>query len=321
MPIAAAEINTPSFLRQDSDAKHVSMEDMFDALSYPIEKEQSCRPNGTPIVGQFHLVRKDIDHVVGAHGVGSQFSVIQPHDVARAVRDSVLSASPNAKIDSLGFFDYGSTFWVNVRFDDYAVPGDDSPIRNRVLFADPMTLGTIKIAANNVRVVCQNTLAMAMKQTSADGFIRHTVTAEERVLTVLGMVKASVLDHLRLRAFSKSLAGKQVDSLTLKKVLDRAIPAPVAKEGRAYTIADNLRNAVTKAFETDQTMRNGTAWKLLNAYTYQIDHGTMGKIKSESEFSFDLLVGGRGEKKTRFMNILAEEVGVAKPAAFEAVAA
>lgn len=321
MPITAEEINTESFLHTDKKDKHVSMEDMFDTLSYNIEKEQSCRPNGTPITGQFHLVRKDIDRVVGAHGVGSQFSVIQPLDVAHAIRDSVLTDSPNATIDSLGFFGYGSTFWVNVRFDEYGVPGDDSPIRNRVLFADPMTLGTIRIAANNIRVICQNTLAMAMKQTSADGFIRHTITAEERVHTVLGMVKQSVLDHLRLRSFSKSLAEKQVDSLMVKRVLDRAMPLPVVKEGRAFTIADTLRTAVTKSFEEDKTMRNGTAWKLLNAYTFQIDHGSMGKIRNESEFDFDLLIGGRGEKKTRFMNTLADEVGVPHPAEFEVAAA
>ena len=137
--------------------------------------------------------------------------------------------------------------------------------------------GTSAIQANitPVRVVCQNTLNMAVKGSKQSFKIRHTATVDGKIdeaRRVLGLTFAHMdtFETLAKQMFETKVSAKQWDDLVLSLYpLDDNTASAKAKTMHANKV--DMVNYLYKEGETNKTI-TGTAWGALNALTERIDY-------------------------------------------------
>ena len=132
----------------------------------------------------------------------------------------------------------------------------------------------VQAAITPVRVVCQNTLNLAMKTAKQSFKIRHTQTAEGRIVQArqaLGLTFAYA-DAFQKEAdelFKQSITDKQFSDLirNLYPKPEDATKAALTKwENKVVVIDDLYHNS-----PTNSTIK-GTAWGAFNALTERLDY-------------------------------------------------
>ena len=133
---------------------------------------------------------------------------------------------------------------------------------------------SVQAAITPVRVVCQNTLNLAMRNAKQSFKIRHTQTADGRIIEArkaLGLTFAYA-DEFEKQAnelFKQSITDKQFSDLirTIYPKPETENKVALAKwENKVVTIDDLYHNSPTNA-----TIK-GTAWGAFNALTERLDY-------------------------------------------------
>lgn len=152
---------------------------------------------------------------------------------------------------------------------------DDEVIPYMVLSNSFDGKGSIKVAMTPVRVVCQNTLNMALGGANRMYSTKHVGDMEEKKHTaqmVLGFSRKY------MEAFSKeaeNLALIHVTKQEYCKFLDSLFPIDEDASDRQKVNNDVLREGVTHAYNMkDLGNHRGTAWGILNAVSDAITHMT-----------------------------------------------
>lgn len=133
---------------------------------------------------------------------------------------------------------------------------------------------SIQACITPVRVVCQNTLNMALNGSKQTFKVRHTQKADGRIAEaqrVLGLTN-SHMDAFEVMAqelFNTSITNQKFD-----EIVEALYPAPVDSTKGATTMHSNkvdLMRAIYLNAPTQDGIR-GTAWGALNALTERIDY-------------------------------------------------
>ena len=132
----------------------------------------------------------------------------------------------------------------------------------------------VQAAVTPVRVVCQNTLNLAMRTAKQSFKIRHTQTADGRIVAAreaLGLTFAYA-DEFQKQAdelFKQSITDKQFSDLVrnLYPKPDKDTKGALKKwENKVVLIDDLYHNSPTNS------MIKGTAWGAFNALTERLDY-------------------------------------------------
>ena len=130
-----------------------------------------------------------------------------------------------------------------------------------------------------VRVVCQNTLNMALKGVQQQFKVRHTSGTTGRVdeaRRVLGLAfeHMDAFDTMAQDLFEAEFTRKQFDNL-----IETIYPAPDVKSKGAFTRHTDKVDFITALYLNSPTQRGitGTAWGALNALTEHLDYFRAGK--------------------------------------------
>lgn len=146
--------------------------------------------------------------------------------------------------------------------------------------------GSTAISANitPVRVVCQNTLNMAINGSKQSFKIRHTATVEgkiEEARRVLGLTFA----HMdSFESIAKSLFETKVTDAQWNKLISELYPIEDGASKTAQTRHDqkvDTLQALWKTSPTNATIKN-TAWGALNTLTERIDYFRTGRKGGEA---------------------------------------
>ena len=147
----------------------------------------------------------------------------------------------------------------------------------------------LSVCWTSVRVVCQNTLMLALGSTQKKVSIRHTgdlSSKKSQAQDVLGLTRKAVR---RNEEMFKHLAEKKMDQKKLDEFLKSLVPDP---EDGISTRAENVRSRIESLFDVgpgaDLPGVHGTAWAALNAVTaYTSHYRTVRGEKEESERRLD----------------------------------
>ena len=172
--------------------------------------------------------------------------------------------------------------------------------------------GAIKFGPCNVRVVCANTYAIALKEgTVRDLTIRHTGRIDgklEEARGILSMANTRFDEH---SSTARDLAAKKMTTDEWATYLDVMCPRipkedPDYTELRAKRISET-RSAITDCYHNDRQRLPGiagSAWAAFNAVTEHIDHlprrGATPRQKAETRFNVTLAGPGRDMKARAF---------------------
>jgi phage/plasmid-like protein (TIGR03299 family) len=179
-------------------------------------------------------------------------------------------------IDTAGALNGGRQIWVQAKMDGgFTLPGDDV-VQGRILLMNPHQYGKGMIAKFVAeRVVCWNTLTMALGESGKSVKIWHTAefnkARQDEVKRDLGIANE------RLDAFkadAKKLVSMKLevqDAINiLAPVLDGKKDEPLEQQGKTMTRVVELWQGAGKGAALKSA--NGTAWGLLNGVTQYYDH-------------------------------------------------
>jgi phage/plasmid-like protein (TIGR03299 family) len=137
--------------------------------------------------------------------------------------------------------------------------------------------GSSSVQANitPVRVVCQNTLNMALNGSKQSFKIRHTSGTQSRVdeaRRVLGLT----FGHMdNFEVIARQLFEVEIDNKRFHEIISAVYPMPDSSAGKAsLTKWESKVDLITDIYHQSPTMTNikGTAWGALNAMTERIDY-------------------------------------------------
>lgn len=208
--------------------------------------------------------------------VGSDYTPIQNRDAFTFV-DSLLQAHGGAHYESAGALGRGEKIWVMARVPgaDIRIGSTDDISRTYLLVATGHT-GNLSYVAKlcTERVVCANTLAVALSQEGAVCRIRHTSQAADRLAAAARIAPSIVADAKALEGKLTLLSRRRMTKDSMLAVLNRLWPEnkDTTRQGRR----DAVLVKVLELFESNDSDRipeiRGTAYNMLNAVTEYTDH-------------------------------------------------
>lgn len=189
--------------------------------------------------------------------------------------------------------------------------GGDS-IRTQLLLADSFD-GTMKltVGTTSVRVVCANTLAVAMRSDGRDmAQLRHTASLEARVNNLKDAITASIQTGEKVRHTFQRAESTQLDAASFRKAFEMLFPS--APEGASKVAVTRAANAQADAIKAGRLAINkvgrqpGNVGTLWNAATYLVDRtpeGAARTMRGDSDALNSLVLGGQGSRAERIEQI------------------
>jgi len=238
-----------------------------------LDREVSLAPlylsSGREVVGHRAVLRED-----GAQlgVVGSDFTVLQDRAAFEPFRPWVESGE--VTIEAAGSLRGGRRTWILGRVRDAiqdVVPGD--PIKGYVLFAHGHD-GSLAVSFGHtaVRVVCQNTLSMALGSGADMARIKHTSGVHVRYVQATDAFQQQRFQLAEQAKIFRELAGRKLGSKNLRRYVRETLREGA---GNDETIALRGVDDIVRLADPDVgrgVTRPGTLWAGYNAITEYATH-------------------------------------------------
>lgn len=278
-------------------------------LNYDVLKLPNIHllPNGVEVISEdsFFTVRTDVNKVLGSK-LGKDYSVMQNIDALNVVDEILQSGS--ATIETAGAIDEGRKVFICLKVAKDIIVGSEDAVKQFVLIATSHD-GSLSITAmpTNVRVVCNNTLTAALRNSQDKIKIRHTSNASTRlseaarVLKLMGNNTAANEDNYNEMAttvISKedmfNYFGNVFCTPTEIKELQSGTRAKEVLSSRKQNILSEVLGFAMKGQGQALTMRGNdlTMWTAYNAVTGFV---TRKKYTSASDRANSMLFGSAAE--------------------------
>jgi len=137
-----------------------------------------------------------------------------------------------------------------------------------------------------VRVVCQNTLNMALKGVKQSYKIRHTQTVSGKVAAAREALGLAHTYMDEFDAMAQSMIQTEISKATFDKIVETAYPRPEKDAKGAVTKWQNKVDQIEEIWRSDTTnMIATTAWGAYNAMTERLDWFRTGRGDRSQENS------------------------------------
>jgi len=296
-------------------------------LDWEVEKRALLTPQGQPIPRLYGVFRKDktndLDGYLG--NVGENFTPIQTKQAFQFV-DALMEMDGGAHYESAGALGKGEKVFclANIGAGFEVVDGDHH--ESYLLFLNTFNSDqSSRCMVTTVRVVCANTLSMALRSDDAKTSLtfRRTQNVPERMMAAQQMLQSGKVTAESLREKLQILAGRELTAKYREAVVDALFPPPPETAGKTATSKRQVRvDAFLSLFEQNDNERGiksieGTAYNALNAFTEYVDFEIPvvrtavkdGLTDSQIRASRALLDDGATDKANALDSILAVTVG------------
>jgi phage/plasmid-like protein (TIGR03299 family) len=204
--------------------------------------------------------------------VSNRYHVVQPREVLEFYRD--LTETSGFELETAGVLKEGRKIWALARTNQSATLSGGDTVNGYLLLATACD-GTLATTAQftSIRVVCNNTLAVALANGSGAVKVPHSTSFNpQAVKAQLGISVSAWADFMyRMKALSERKVKSDESSAYFQRVFASSGASPIALTNeRAVKHAMSLFDGHGKGAELAST--KGTAWGLVNAVTEYVDH-------------------------------------------------
>ncbi|MGC3963622.1 MAG: DUF932 domain-containing protein [Rhodocyclaceae bacterium] len=205
--------------------------------------------------------------------VSNRFQVVQPREVLEFYRD--LTEVSGFELETAGVLKEGRKVWALARTGQSSTLKDKDVVNGYLLLATACD-GTLATTAQftSIRVVCNNTLAVALKNGQQHAIkVPHSTNFDAQVVKQQLGVSVSSWDSFMYRM--KTLSERRVKSHEAMNYFLRVFTDPEANPAsltneRAIKRVQALYDGEGRGAELGSA--KGTAWGLLNSVTEFVDH-------------------------------------------------
>lgn len=259
-------------------------------MNWTVEKKQLFLEGGIQVPGAYATVRKDNNAILGT--VGEQYTILQNRE-AFSFFDAIVGVK-EAIYHTAGALGAGEKVWLLAKLPGYVrVKGDDITEKYLLLSNSHNGTSAVSIMFTPIRVVCQNTLNVAVTGADNKVHVRHTSN--------MGMRVAAVREALGIANQKFAMFEQAAQAMTMVQMTKEAFENYVKKSGlipdgeKMSSRAQNMMDEVSGLFEngmgTDLPGVRGTMWGAFNAVTEFVDHH-----RGKDETRTDALLFGYGAK-------------------------
>lgn len=234
----------------------------------------------------FSTLRTDTGQILGDR-IGKNYTIVQNLEAFEFF--DTITETGSAIYETAGVLGVGEKIFVTAKMPDtIRIAGTDDLTEVYVLLTSSHDgSGSIIAAVTPIRVVCQNTLNMALGNTINRVSIRHSSMVKQRLAdahNVLGISKAFVAEANECFNF---LSKKYVSDDSVKELIRNLFN----EQERDSTRIKNIEDAVLECYfaGVGQEKIVGTAWGAINGITFYLDH--VKNYRNDST-KFDNVLGG-----------------------------
>ena len=226
--------------------------------------------------------------------VGKRYKVVQNEELF-AFADNIHDADPNCRWESAGSLRSGKVVFGTVEIPRTMVldpqGANDETKLYLIVWTSHDGSVAVQAAVTPVRVVCQNTLNLAMRNAKQSFKIRHTQTAEGKIQIAretLGLT-LGYFDEFEKQA--QELFATEVTDKKFHEIIRAIYPKPEKDTKGALTKWENKVTLIDDLYFNSPTQANikGNAWGVVNALTERLDYFRTARGNSES-----LMAGASG---------------------------
>lgn len=207
--------------------------------------------------------------------VSQRYQVVQPREVLEFYRD--LTEVSGYELETAGVLKGGRKFWALARTGKGTTLKSTDQVNCYLLLATSCD-GTLATTATptTVRVVCNNTLAIALDSNPSSIKVPHSTRFDPQAIKKQLGIAVSQWDGFmyRMRALSeRKVQWHEAMGFFMNVLCDAAPDSPlpeVIPNERALRRVQNLYEGAGRG--STMASASGTAWGLLNAVTEYVDH-------------------------------------------------
>lgn len=226
--------------------------------------------------------------------VSRRFQVVQPAEIIEFYRD--LTEVGGFELETAGVLKEGRKLWALARTGQSAVLKGRDQVNGYLLLATACD-GTLATTAQftSVRVVCNNTLAIALSDNSCAVKVPHRSQFDAHTVKRQLGITISSWDGFMTRM--KALAQCKVNDAVAEAFFRRVLTYPASSASTPnHTTNDSAIKAAHELFTgrgkgADLDSAAGTAWGLLNSVTEFVDHHRRAR---NSDYRLDSAWFGQG---------------------------
>jgi phage/plasmid-like protein (TIGR03299 family) len=242
-------------------------------LDWTVEKE-TCfvKLNGKLVDAGIKALVRSTDGKILTH-VKDRWEPVQNHDAFQFFHEYVMAG--DMEMHTAGSLKGGTVVWALAKVKEsfeLKTPQGTDIVDSHLLFTNPHKFGqSIDIRFTPIRVVCNNTLTMALNQSNSQVVkVNHSRKFDaERVKETLGIANRYLNQYKDIAEF---LVSKRYTKNALIEYFDEVFPKIGAEEGDK----DSSRNAELAFSIIEQQpgaeFAAGSWWQAYNAVTYMTDH-------------------------------------------------
>ena len=265
-------------------------------LDWRVDLEPIHLEDGSRIPDHFATVRQDTKTTLGI--VGSRYAIQQNAESFRFL-DSLLQDGI-MRYESAMALRGGRSVVLLARMPSVDVIADGDSTLRYVLFSTSHDgTGAINALPTSVRVVCANTLRVALNQGRGVS-IRHCGDLSEKLEDARRYLSQFDEAFTEFRDKARVLATRRYSGEQARDYIATLFPAP-GKDASSRTKTNNERKvqAVRDAFRNERNNLasiRGSWWSLFNSVTETVDHGSRfkGSERQRAESRFFNSVEGKG---------------------------
>lgn len=248
------------------------------------------------------IVRDDNHSPLGI--VGSDYVTVQNHDLFELVQ-YLQEFESDMIVESAGHFGGGKTVFMQVRMDSLKWKIGNDQI-NPLLTIVNGHIGNYNtsIFPSTIRVTCQNTLRMAMKNRknfSMGWKVKHSKNAMENLLQVKNALKGISLEWENTKDNIDRLVNTAMGDDDILTLISATFGEKKSEKKTGETRSENRNQKIFDILESDTSKVSGvegSLWIGMNAITEYLDHEASVKHGSfETRFENNLIAGPSMNKK------------------------
>jgi len=264
--------------------------------------------------GDYALVRDSDNSFLDV--VGSRYQPVQNADAFEFFDKFV--KSNKLEMHTAGSLHMGRYIWALAKTRDSFALNDNDVTESYVLLMSPHVLGKSLIAMQtSVRVVCQNTLNLALSGGQIAYKMSHSRTFNDsekgQAAIALGLITTAFEEYGEAAQFLSSRACDVIQARDFFRVVMKIKDKDIAND--EDTKENRLVRRMMVAFDGDAPGQDldttkGTWWGALNAVTYVMDHQAGNKKKPDNNLR-DNWLGYRGNTKRLALDLAIKEAEAA----------
>jgi phage/plasmid-like protein (TIGR03299 family) len=226
--------------------------------------------------------------------VGKRYKPVQNEELF-AFADAIHDADPACRWESAGSLKKGRVVFGTVDIPRTMVldpqGANDQTKLYLIVWTSHDGSVAVQAAVTPVRVVCQNTLNLAMRNAKQSFKIRHTQSVDGRIQVARETLGLALGYFDEFEKEAQALYSQAITDLEFNKLITSIYPKPETEAKNALKRWENkivLINDLYHTSPTNETIK-GTKWGAFNALTERLDYFRSGRGNSET-----LMAGASG---------------------------